>query len=225
MDTEDLALLRLLQLVSPSLPVGAFAYSQGIEWAVEQGWIRDGADLAEWLKQPLHDGLGRVDLPVLLRQRRAWAAGDVAAVEHWSSVLMACRETAELRLEERNRGRAFAALLPKLGISAPGGDWAAAGRCQSAGFALAVSAWRINERQAALGYAWSWLENLVVAAVKAIPLGQSTGQQVLLELASGVPAMAAAAQAVSDADIGASAPALAIASCRHETQYTRLFRS
>jgi urease accessory protein len=222
---RDLPLLRLLQLVSPSLPVGAFAYSQGLEWAVEAGWVRNGDGLADWLGDLLQHGLARLDLPILVRQQRAWQAADLGAVAHWNALLLATRETAELRAEEHNRGRALATLLPGLSLEVPGGDWASVAQTQSAGFALAAAAWAIPERDAALGYAWGWLENQVLAAVKAIPLGQTQGQQVLLRLAARIPEALDTALALHSGDIGASAPALAIASSRHETQYTRLFRS
>jgi urease accessory protein len=225
MDIDHLAQLRLFQLISPSLPVGAFAYSQGIEWAVEAGWI-DGADsLQEWLGAPLTSSLARVDLPLLLRQHRAWCNADTEAVENWNDYLLACRETAELRAEEAHRARAMAALLPRLGIQAPDDDWAAVKRSQTAGFALAAAHWNIPPAAMAQGYAWAWLENQVLAAVKALPLGQSAGQQVLLHLAALIPQCVHEAQMLGDDEIGASLPALAIASCLHETQYTRLFRS
>jgi urease accessory protein len=217
--------LRLFQLISPSLPVGAFAYSQGIEWAVEAGWIRDAESLAAWLAGLLDDGLAHLDLPILLRLQRAWASGDTAAVGRWNMILLAGRETAELRAEEANRGRALAALLPELGIPVPGGDWARVAATQSAGFALAAAVWGIVPRDAALGFAWSWLENQVLAGIKAVPLGQTAGQRSLLALADRIPAAVDTALALDDADIGAGAPALAVASSRHETQYTRLFRS
>jgi urease accessory protein len=217
--------VRLFQLISPSLPVGAYAYSQGIEWAVEAGWIRDGADLTGWLRGLLGDALARVDLPLLLRQHQAWQQGDVATVDRWNAVLLACRESAELRAEEHNRGRALAALLQELGIRVPGGDWSTVRPTQIAGFALAAATWGIPARDAALGYAWSWLENQVLGGVKAIPLGQSAGQRMLLALAQALPAAVDRALALPDEEIGACNPALAIASSRHETQYTRLFRS
>jgi urease accessory protein len=217
--------LRLFQLISPSLPVGAFAYSQGIEWAVEAGWIGAGADLSAWLAGLLDDSLARLDLPILVRQQRAWAAADPVTVSHWNAVLLASRETAELRAEEHNRGRALAALLPRLGIAVPGAHRVPVAATQSAGFALAAAAWDIPPREAALGYAWSWLENLVLAGVKALPLGQTAGQQTLLTLAERIPAAVTTALTLDDADLGAGAPGLAIASSRHETQYTRLFRS
>jgi urease accessory protein len=223
--TEERRLLRLFQLVSPSLPVGAFAYSQGLEWAVECGWVRNGEGLEHWLLDILRQALARVDLPVLMRQQQAWRAEDKDAVAHWGAYLLASRETAELRAEERNRGRALAALLPTLGITPPDDAWETVRACQTAGFSLAAAAWDIDPRQTALGYAWSWLENQVLGGVKAIPLGQTAGQQALFRLADRLPEAVDTAMALADDELGASTPALAIASSRHETQYTRLFRS
>ncbi len=220
-----LPLLRLLHLVSPSLPIGAFTYSQGIEWAVEAGWIRDAGDLESWLADQMHSSLARLDLPLLLRMVRAVADNDSARLSRWCDLLLAYRETRELRQEEANRGRALADLLVKLDLpdAAPWRDDLA--RCQVAGFAFAATRWQIAPDEATLGYGWSWLENLVLAAVKLIPLGQTAGQQVLQRLTNDLPTAVSTAHALPDDEIGAGNPALALASSRHETQYTRLFRS
>jgi urease accessory protein len=218
-------LLRLMQLSSPSLPVGAFAYSQGIEWAVEAGWMRTADDLEAWLGDQLKSCQALVDLPLLLRMYKAALAGDRVAMRCWVDWLLAARETSELRSEEANRGRAMVDLLVSWGL--PGAlDWKPMlARSQAAGFAFAAASWEIPARDAALGYAWSWLENLVLAAVKIVPLGQTQGQRVLQRLIKVVPAAVDKALVLGDDEIGASSLALAIASSGHETQYTRLFRS
>jgi urease accessory protein len=221
----DTRLLRLLQLVSPSLPIGGFTYSQGIEWAVESGWIRDRGDLDAWLSDLLHGPLAQVDLPLLLRLQAATEARDREALTTWIDWLLASRETAELRAEESNRGRALADLLVAWGLEGAG-DWRPElARSQAAAFAFAAAAWAIDPRVAATGYAWAWLEGLLLAAVKIVPLGQTQGQQVLLGLAGRIPLALERALTLEDDAIGASSPALAIASSRHESQYTRLFRS
>lgn len=226
MPTESaLPLLRLLQLVSPSLPTGAFTYSQGIEWSVEAGWIRDAADLEAWLSDQMRSMLARVDLPLLLRMRQAIVDRDKAQLDRWIDALLASRETRELREEESNRGRALADLLGKLELAEADAWRDDLARCQAAGFAFAAARWRIPADQLALGYAWGWLENQVAAAIKLVPLGQTDGQRVQLALAGELPRALEQALATEDDAIGASAPALAIASARHETQYTRLFRS
>jgi urease accessory protein len=221
----DLARLRLLQLVSPTLPIGGFTYSQGLEWAVEVKWVDDPAALVDWLGGLVDDGLASLDLPILARLYRACEASDRVLVARWGCELLASRETSELRAEERQRARALCTLLSDLGVG-EAADWREElAHCQASGFALAAVYWRIPLHDCLLGYAWAWLENQVAAAIKLVPLGQTDGQRVLRELAEGLPTAVAGALALDDDDIGCGAPALAIASSRHETQYTRLFRS
>ncbi len=221
----DLALVRLFHLVSPTLPTGAFTYSQGIEWAVEAGWLRTAADLEDWAMDQLDQSVSRLDLPLLPRMAQAVAADDDAALEHWIDLLLAGRESAELRAEESQRGRALVDLLlawalPRADVLRP-----LLARSQLAGFAFAGQRWEIDARTMTLGYAWAWAENLVLAGVKIVPLGQRQGQQLLARLAAELPAALDAADLLTDDEIGASTPAMAIASANHETQYTRLFRS
>lgn len=222
---SGLALVRLMHLVSPSLPIGSFTYSQGIEWAVECGWIDSAESLGKWIEDQLVTSILHVDLPVLQRLHVAAREEDVDALESWSQFLLASRETAELRQEEINRGRALAELLVALGVPNAQAWKTVLASCQAAGFATAAAGWEISSVDAARGYAWSWLENLVLAAVKIIPLGQTEGQQLLMRLAEALPDVVERSLAIEDDAIGASNPALAIASSRHETQYTRLFRS
>lgn len=222
---SPLARLRLMQLTSPTLPIGGFTYSQGIEWAVERGWLSDRASVADWLGGLLEDGLARLDLPVLARLHRACASADHEAAAHWSGLLYASRESRELRLEERQRARALLALLRDLEPGLTDGWVDVLGACQPGPHALASVAWDIPCEDCLLGYAWAWVENQVAAAVKLVPLGQTDGQRLQYELARALPATVAQALSLDDDDIGAAAPALAIASAAHETQYTRLFRS
>jgi urease accessory protein len=139
----DTRLLRLLQLVSPSLPIGGFTYSQGIEWAVESGWIRDLGNLEAWLADLLHGPLAQVDLPLLLRLQAAAEARDRESLAAWIDWLLASRETAELRAEESNRGRALADLLVAWGLEGAGNWRPDLARSQAAGFAFAAAAWAI----------------------------------------------------------------------------------
>lgn len=217
--------LRLLQLTSPTLPVGAYAYSQGLEQAVEAGWVNDAATVQVWIGGLLQHALGALDVPVLLRLHAAWRADDHAAVRHWSNWLHACRESAELQAEDRQLGNALARLLSDLDI-----DDAHAWRNDAQAtyvtlFALAAVRWDIDAHDAALGLAWSWCENQVLAALKLLPLGQTAGQRILAQLISEIPATVTRAASYADEDIGQLAPAYAIASAQHETQYSRLFRS
>jgi len=225
MATNTEPLLRLMHLVSPSLPVGAFTYSQGIEWGVEAGWIRTAADLEAWLRDQLCNAVSVVDLPILMRLGTAVRESDLEAMDRWIDRLLAARETAELRAEEASRGRALADLLAAWEL--PGAiPWRPVlARSQAAGFAFAAVAWGIQPREAALGYAWGWLENLVLAGIKLVPLGQTQGQQALARLLRAVPPLVECALTMEEDAIGAACPALAIASSAHETQYTRLFRS
>ena len=223
--STDLALLRLLHLVSPSLPIGSFTYSQGIEWAVECGWIDTAEALADWLNNLLHHGMMYLDLPVLQRQYTAVTDNDVDALQYWVDYLNASRESSELLQEEKNRGRALTDLLIALDIPQAATWKPLLAQSQSAAFALAAVHWQIPLQQAACGYVWSWLENQVLAAVKIIPLGQTQGQKILHQLTPSIADVVTHGLLVSDEEIGASSPALALASSLHETQYTRLFRS
>ncbi len=220
----ELALTRLLQLISPSLPIGGYTYSQGIEWAVEAGWIGDASELHRWLEGLMHGNLHYLELPILKRMLEAWAQPDLQRLEELSATLIASRETRELRLEETNRARAFFDLLQSL--EADAAQYQPILRSsQLACFSFASQRWGIDYSLAAQGLVMSWVENLVLAAVKIIPLGQTAGQQVIFELGRQIPGLVAAAATVDDDEIGASSMALAIASANHETQYTRLFRS
>ncbi len=214
-----------MQLISPALPVGAFSYSQGMEWAVEAGWVSDTASLTDWLTGLMDDGLTLLELPVLKRLYLACTQQDPGAIEHWGRLLYASRETSELRAEEHNRARALITLLNNLSVPQASVWREQLVHCQAAPFALAAVHWQISIEDCLLGYAWGWLENQVAAAIKLVPLGQTDGQRLQLELAGRLPPMVTRALSVVDDDIGASAPALAVASARHETQYTRLFRS
>ena len=223
-------LLRLLHLVSPCLPTGGFAYSQGLEWAVEAAWVKDKKSLESWLMEILKKSMTCVDIPIFSRLYDACYAKNINAFTCWSSMLLACRETRELRQEEKNRGRALTAVLRNLDLKRLDmsgiDDWyKVVSICQVAGFALAAFNWKIPVKEAATGYLWAWLENQVLAGVKIIPLGQTQGQQILLGLSSRVNTAVERGMALNDDDIGSSLPALAIGSSCHETQYTRLFRS
>jgi urease accessory protein len=217
--------LRLYQLISPALPIGGFTYSQGLEWAVEAQWVHDNITFAAWLDSLLEHSIATLDLPILLRLHRACEQADWQRAKHWCNYLLASRETMELRKEERQRGAALLKLLPDLGIAIPPGQRETFAATQLAGMALAATQWGIFAEKTCSGYAWSWLESTVMAGVKLIPLGQTQGQQLTLAMAEKIPAAVSYANAVGDNEIGSSTPAQAIASSRHETQYTRLFRS
>ncbi len=222
---DPLARLRLWQLISPALPVGAFAWSQGQEYAVESGWIRDEAGAAAWIGGLLRHALAQQDVPVFARCHAAWQHNDAEAAAHWNRRLLAMRESAELREEDRQLGAALARLLTDLGVEEAEAWTAGAPVSFACMFALAAAHWRVPLEEAAQGYLWAWCENQVAAAIKLIPLGQTAGQRLLSELIDHIPAAAARGLEVTDEDIGFSAPGVALASALHETQYTRLFRS
>lgn len=221
----SLAQLRLMQLISPALPIGAFTYSQGVEYAVECGWVTDVASLNDWLSGLMQDNLALLDIPVLQRLYHACASNDVEAASEWADYLLACRETRELRQEELNRAKAMTRLLIDLQLPQVDTWKEPMQQTQLLPYASAAVTWGIPLKDAALGYAWSWLENLVAAAIKLVPLGQTDGQRVELQLSEQIPAVVERGLLLEDAMIGASAPAMALASSLHETQYTRLFRS
>jgi urease accessory protein len=155
----------------------------------------------------------------------AWQNQDHAAVKHWSQILVACRETSELRAEDRQTGQALAKLLVKLDMPEAEAWQRQPEATLATVFSLAAVRWGIAPRHAAMGYVWGWLENQVLCAVKLVPLGQVAGQQLLQTLAEQIPAQVDAAALLDDEDIGGSAFGLALASSRHEMQYSRLFRS
>jgi urease accessory protein len=225
------ALLKSLHLASTTLPVGAFSYSQGLETAVERGIIADRADAARWIEDALRFSLGRCEAPLMIAALRGWRADDaagVAALDEWMRVT---RETAELRAETAQMGYSLrrwcidteaipAERMPAL--SALGEP------TYPVVFAAIAAAWDLGESSAATAYLWGWLENQVNAALKAVPLGQTDGQKILLGAAPLVAEVAAAA--IARAGDGpdewpTQCPALAIASAQHEVQYSRLFRS
>lgn len=214
------ARLRLWQLISPSLPVGAYAYSNALEQVVETGVVGSEAQTAAWIDDMLREGLARTDLPVLVRVHAAVTVGDLDAASRWCRLLVAMRETAELRFADRSMGEALARLLADLGVPVPGRDWPFAGA-----FGVAAAHWNVPIAEAAAGYAWAWCESQVAAAIKLVPLGHTAGQRLMLGRTACVLAAVASAARIDDGQIGFGMPGLAIASARHETQYTRLFRS
>jgi urease accessory protein len=219
------SLIRLLQLSSSVLPVGGFTYSQGLEYAVECGWVKSEQDLHHWLTDLIQHNLQGLDIPVLVRLYQACEQGDELMLNHWVQQLIAYRETSELRAEEQNRGRAMTKLLKDLDFDQAQQWQATLNKTQLAGMALAGQQWQINVEQLVQGYAWSWLENMVISGVKLIPLGQAAGQRLLRDLANELTQACELGRQLTDDEIGSSTPALAYASAMHETQYTRLYRS
>jgi urease accessory protein len=212
--------IKLWQLISPALPVGAYSYSQALEHVIDAGDVTSADDALDWMRGLLRCGIGKLDLPMLARVHRAWAAGDAAETMRLCRRIVALRETSELRLEDLAMGGALAQLLPNLGAAVPEPRLPFAGA-----FAIAAAHWDIAVEDACAGYAWTWCEAQVAAAVKLVPLGHTAGQRLLLALGEDIPGIVAGALQSGDDDIGFSMPGFAIASSLHETQYSRLFRS
>jgi urease accessory protein len=203
-----MSLARLLQLASPALPVGAYSYSQGLESAIEAGIVTDAASAERWIGDVLEFSVARMEAPVLRRQM-------VEPTQDLNDWFLATRETAELRAETLQMGGSLAKLLVDLGVKVPIDDPA-----MPSAFACAARAWGIAPRDATVAYLWGWLENQVMAALKAVPLGQTAGQKILLVLGARLDVVE-----IEEAQWSNFAPGLAFLSARHETQYSRLFRS
>jgi urease accessory protein len=217
--------LHLLQLVSPSLPVGAYSYSQGLEAAIDAGVVRDAASARDWIGDMLQLSLGAFEAPVFLRLASAWGAGDHARAAEWNALFVASRETSELRAETLQMGYSLRKLLRDLALPRVAALDAFEELAYPTAFTFAVAAWEIDAREALEAHLFGWLENQVLAALKTVPLGQTDGQRMLMALAREVPAVAARAAVLADDELASFTPGLAILSSRHETQYTRIFRS
>jgi urease accessory protein len=232
------SLLHLLWLASPALPVGGFSYSEGLEAAIDAGLVNGEAQAAEWLVEQLHLTLARSDLAVIAQAVRAWRRGDMSRIRALNSWLLQTRESAELRLQTEQMGRSLREWLRHL----PGADaaildfaatlepaypvmYALCALCAAAGQADARDDGNVGERNVLLAYAFGWAENMMQAALKAVPLGQTSGQRILARLAAEIPAAVEHALELPDQERQAYSPMLAILSSRHETQYSRLFRS
>ncbi len=225
---SDIRLARLLQLASPALPVGAYSYSQGLEAAIEAGLVHDAASAQAWISDVLELSVASMEAPLLLRLMQAWAHTDIAAVEYWNALFLASRETAELRAETVQMGYSLTRLLNEIGELDALSFTQLQAIDESAfptAYACAAAHWRIEPTSALIAYLWSWIENQVMAALKAVPLGQTAGQKILLAFGAQLEETAQAAAARSDNELGNFAPGLAMRSSTHETQYSRLFRS
>lgn len=224
--TDAHAFLRLLQLASPTLPIGAFAYSQGLEAAVAAGLVTDEASASAWILGLLTGPVAATDLAVFVRVHAAVSAGDETVACRWNAFLLATRATAELQAEDRHLGAALGRVLDTLGLASHVPAGLGPSPPTLAGlFARATALWRIPLGPALSAFAFAWAEAQVSAAVRLVPLGQSSGVRILATLATAIPAAAARARALTDEQVGGAAPIQAILSSAHETQYSRLFRS
>jgi urease accessory protein len=220
------ALIRLLQLASPTLPVGAYTYSQGLEWAVETGAVKHEAGALAWIGDCLQFGTARFEAIYLAHMIGAWRRQDMPRLLELDGEFIASRETAELRTETLQMGHSLIRLLADLpGFPAEPLTVLTETSSFPLVWSCAAAHWEIPVETAVAGYLWAWAENQVMAAVKAVPLGQTAGQRMLLELGNRLPGLAAEAAASPLENAYNYLPAFAISSSLHETQYTRLFRS
>lgn len=216
--------LHLLRLVSASLPVGTFSYSRGLESAVEAGWVADEAAARDWILGTLEHSFAPLDGALFCRMMAALAANDTERLLACDAWLAAARESLELQQEDRRMAEALLTLLADLEVpdAAPlkGGL-----RCYASAFALAARHWQVPEQAALEGLMWTVVDGQVAASLRLIRMGQTAGQRILIAAIPVIERSAAAAARTADDDVGNVSVAMAMASARHETQYSRLFRS
>ncbi len=229
MSVAPATLLNLLWLASPALPVGGFSYSEGLEAAVDAGLVHNESSASHWLVQHLQLVLARSDLPLLAHAHQAWLMHDSAAVQAHHAWHAMTRETAELRQQTEQMGRSLQewlrnsawagdARMATLAALQPAPSWPIA-------FALATALAGASQQQAVTTFGFGWAENMVQAAMKAVPLGQAAAQRILAALSTALASACDEALAVTVEQRQSFAPLLAVLSARHEEQYSRLFRS
>ena len=221
------ALLQLIWLASPALPIGGFSYSEGLEAAIDHGFVHDEHSAAAWLVDQLHLTQSRGDMAVLSQMVTAWQQQDIARLEALNQWVHATRESAELRLQSEQMGRSMLEWLRNqdaldADTLAMCNRWVPTYPLM---FALALSRTGASLEQCLQAYAFGWAENMVQAAIKSVPLGQNAGQRILTQLAQHIAPAVSHALHVTDDTRQAFSPMLAILSAQHETQYSRLFRS
>jgi urease accessory protein len=223
---RSLPLLHLMQLVSPALPVGAYSYSEGLETLVQSGSLSDAQSLKHWLLQELRYGAVRLEAAVMMRIYAGAIASNLEALSYWNQWLSALRETEELRQQSWQMGRSLSRLLLELQPQITELLQACGEPCNFAvAFAIASHSWQIDDKAMILGYLHSWATNLVNAGIKLIPLGQTAGQLLLIDLYPEIESATQAILRMQDEDLGSCSWGVAIASMNHETLYSRLFRS
>lgn len=225
-DTTEL--VALLHLASPALPIGAYSYSQGLEAALDTALIRDADGVRDWIASGLADVLAHGELPLLAHQLERWRTHDADALATANDEFVASRESAELRRETEQMGWSLAQLCVSL-------EWGDAARRATlarlspialpSAFAFAAAAHDASPDATLAAYAFGWIENQTAAAIKAVPLGQLAGQKIIAALREPIRDAVRRALATPPAAINTFAPQLGILSARHESQYSRLFRS
>jgi urease accessory protein len=224
--TDAMSLARLMTWLSPAFPVGGFSYSHGLEWVVETGQLRDAARLGDWIEDVLVHGAGRSDAIFLAHAWRAVSAGNAVRLEEVAALAAAFAVSAERRLETLAQGTAFLAAVQAVW---PQPALAALQDANEVAYPVAVGACAAAHglplRATAQAFTQAFAANLVSAGVRLIPLGQTDGLRVLARLEGLLVASVEQALVMHLADVGGATILVDIASMRHETQYTRLFRS
>ena len=221
------SLLQLIWLASPALPVGGFSYSEGLEVAVERAGVATESIASDWLSDQLQLSLARSDLPVIAQAVAAWRSDHLLRIGQLNDWVLQTRETCELRAQTEQMGRSLVEWLR----NHDGTSAAKVAACAQlpptypVAFALAASQTGAGVRDCLLAYAFGWAENMVQAALKSVPLGQSSGQRILARLSRTIPVAVESAMALGDDERQSFSPMLAILSSQHEIQYSRLFRS
>jgi urease accessory protein len=219
-------LLHLLQLASPSLPVGAYSYSEGLENLIENNIITSSENLQNWLEAELRYGAIRLEAAVMVRAYQSAQEGDLEKLRYWNLWLSAARETEELRGSSWQMGRSLIQLFVKLQPEIIPVTDVVGNPCNYAiAFVIAASHWQIDINSVLLAYLHSWASNLMIAGIKLIPLGQTAGQQLLLDLQPLIGNTSVEVMTLKDEDMNCCSWGLSLASMAHQTQYTRLFRS
>jgi urease accessory protein len=223
-------LCRALHLASPALPIGSFSYSQGLETAIDRGLIRNEEDAFTWITDGLTEIMGRCDAPVVAFIHRACRSQPptdaLSEITRWNSWFLASRESMELRRETEQMGWSLLQLAHALNWITP----AAPTRelepvAFPTAFALSADGLALSETTTLTAFCFGWLETQVAAAMKLVPLGQTAGHRILNRCRTNVPTIIHVAANTTPEDICSWAPMLGIFSARHESQYSRLFRS
>lgn len=225
---QSASLLHLLQLASPSLPVGAYSYSQGLETAMERGFVHNEHSARVWIVDMLEEIVARFEAPLTWRLIQAFESHDADAVAHWTAMFVASRDSAEFRAETVQMGYSLTKLLSELVPE----NTALLNLLQHqsevpfpTALAAATVALKVPAESALLGMLFSWAENQVLACVKSVPLGQVAGQRLLLSLTESIEAAAVTARTLADHELSNWSPGLSLLSMQHEVQYSRLYRS